>query len=239
MPDWFPPDWFPDVTAIVLATIIAITFHEAAHGYAARALGDPTAALLGRVSLNPIRHVDPVGTILVPGLLLASQLLATGRVEMMFGWAKPVPVDIRNFANPRVGMMWVAIAGPVMNFALALLAGLGIHVAMAGGEFLSAESLAWVYRFISFAILVNLVLGLFNLFPVPPLDGGRIVVGLLPFRAAMAYARLENVGLFLVIGVLFLLPLAIPAFRPMDWFIWEIVRPAYDLVLRVTGHDAP
>jgi Zn-dependent protease len=233
------PDWLPDVTAIVLATIIAITFHEAAHGYAARALGDPTAALLGRLSLNPIRHVDPVGTILVPGVLLVSQLLATGRVEMMFGWAKPVPVDVRNFANPRVGMMWVAIAGPVMNFALALLAGLLTHAVIAGDGFLSDESLRWLYRFISFAILVNLVLGLFNLFPVPPLDGGRIVVGLLPFRAAMAYARLENVGLFLVIGVLFLVPMVVPAFRPMDWFIWEIVRPAFNFTLRLTGHDAP
>lgn len=230
------PTWFPDVMAVIIATIIAITFHEAAHGYAARALGDPTAALLGRLSLNPIRHVDPVGTILVPGVLLASQLLATGRVDMMFGWAKPVPVDMRNFVNPRVGMMWVAIAGPVMNFALALLAGLAVHGLMMGEGFLSADALAWAYRFISFAILVNLVLGLFNLFPVPPLDGGRIVVGLLPFRAAMAYARLENVGLFLVIGVLFLAPLAIPGFRPMDWFLFGIVRPAFDFVLLVTGH---
>jgi len=230
------PAWFPDVVAGIIATVIAITFHEAAHGYAARALGDPTAALLGRLSLNPIRHVDAVGTILVPGVLLASQLLATGRVDMMFGWAKPVPVDVRNFANPRVGMMWVAIAGPAMNFALALLAGLAVHALVMGQEFLSADALAWAYRFISFAILVNLVLGLFNLFPVPPLDGGRIVVGLLPFRAAMAYARLEHVGLFLVIGVLFLAPLAIPEFRPMDWFIFGIVRPVFDFVLLVTGH---
>ncbi len=230
------PDWFPDVTAVVLATIIAITFHEVAHGWAARALGDPTAALLGRLSFNPLRHVDPVGTLLVPGILLVSQLMATGGVQMMFGWAKPVPVDVRNFANPRLGMMWVAIAGPAMNFALAVLAGLLIHVAVAGDAFLSAESLAWVYRFVSFAILVNLVLGLFNLIPVPPLDGGRIAVGLLPYRAAMAYARLEHAGLFLVLGVLFLLPMAIPAFRPMDWFIFEIVRPVFDFVVWLTGN---
>lgn len=232
------PDWLPDVVAVVMATVIAITFHEVAHGYAARALGDPTAALMGRLSFNPLRHVDPVGTLLVPGLLLGSQLLATGRVEMMFGWARPVPVDIRYFANPRVGMMWVAIAGPAMNFALALLAGLAVHALILGDGILSPESLRWLYRFVSFAILVNLVLGLFNLFPVPPLDGGRIVVGLLPLRAAMAYARLENVGLFLVLGLLFLVPMAIPAFRPMDWFIYEVVRPVFDLVLFVTGHGA-
>lgn len=233
------PDWLPEVIAAIIATIIAITFHEAAHGYAARALGDPTAAQLGRLSLNPIRHVDPVGTVLVPGLLLASQLLATERVDVMFGWAKPVPVDVRNFANPRVGMMWVAIAGPAMNFALALLAGLSLHAVMAGHGLLSTETLSWVSRFLQLSILINLVLGLFNLFPVPPLDGGRIVVGLLPFRAAMAYARLENVGLFLVIGVLFLAPLVIPGFRPMDWFLSEIIRPAFNFVLRAAGHDVP
>ena len=233
------PEWLPDVTAAVLATIIAITFHEVAHGWAARALGDPTAAMMGRLSFNPIRHVDPFGTLLVPGLLLATQLLTTGRVDMLFGWAKPVPVDVRNFANPRVGMMWVAIAGPAMNFVLAVLAGLLIHVAVAGGGFLSAESLSWVYRFVSFAILVNLVLGLFNLIPVPPLDGGRIAVGLLPQPLAMAYARLEHVGLFLVLGVLFLLPMAIPGFRPMDWFLWQAVRPAFDFVVWLTGNAPP
>ncbi|MCU0888129.1 MAG: site-2 protease family protein [Rubritepida sp.] len=233
------PDWLPDAAAAVLCAIIAITFHEAAHGYAARALGDPTAAILGRVSLNPLRHVDPVGTLLVPALLLGSQLLATGRVEFMFGWAKPVPVDVRNFANPRVGMMWVAIAGPVMNFALALLAGLAIHGVSAAEPFLSADSASWLYRALGLFILVNLVLGLFNLFPVPPLDGGRILVGLLPFRAAMAVARIEPAGLFLVIGVLFLLPMAIPAFQPMDWFVQQIVRPAFGFVLHATGHPFP
>lgn len=231
------PDWLPEAAAAALAVIIAITFHEAAHGYAARALGDPTAAMLGRLSLNPIRHVDPVGTLLVPAILLGSQLLATGRVDVLFGWARPVPVDIRHFANPRVGMMWVAAAGPAMNAALALLAGFAIQAVAMGEPFLSAESVEWVYRFLGLFILANLVLGLFNLFPIPPLDGGRIVVGLLPLRAAMAWARLEPAGLFLVIGVLFLLPMALPAFQPMDWFVRELVRPAFDLVLRATGHD--
>ena len=233
------PDWLPDAAAAVLCAVIAITFHEAAHGYAARALGDPTAAILGRVSLNPLRHVDPVGTLLLPAILLGSQLLATGRVDFLFVWAKPVPVDVRNFANPRVGMMWVAIAGPAMNFALALLAGLALHAAMGAAPFLWGDSASFMYRAFALFILVNLVLGLFNLLPVPPLDGGRILVGLLPLRAAMAVARIEPAGLFLVISVLFLLPMALPGFRPMDWLVADVVRPAFALVLRATGHAVP
>jgi Zn-dependent protease len=160
-------------------------------------------------------------------------------VDFLFGWAKPVPVDVRNFANPRVGMMWVAIAGPAMNFALALLAGLALHAAMGAAPFLSGDSASFMYRAFALFILVNLVLGLFNLLPVPPLDGGRILVGLLPLRAAMAVARIEPAGLFLVIGVLFLLPMALPGFRPMEWFVADLVRPAFALVLRATGHAVP
>jgi Zn-dependent protease len=225
-----------ELLAAVLASVIAITLHEAAHGYAALSLGDPTAKLMGRISLNPLRHVDPVGTLLVPGVLLVTQLLTTGRVDVMFGWAKPVPVDIRNLRNPRTGMMWVAIAGPAMNFALALIAALLIHPAELLEGFLSADSMAVVYRFLGLSILANLVLGLFNLFPIPPLDGGRIAVGLLPYRAAMAYARLERFGLLIVLGGLFLLPALIPSFQPMDFFIRELVRPAFDLVIRAAGH---
>jgi Zn-dependent protease len=215
-----------------LPVLLAITLHEVAHGWVARALGDDTAARQGRLSLNPLKHIDPIGTVLVPGVLM----LIGG---FLFGWAKPVPVDIRHFANPRVGMMWVAAAGPAMNAVLALLAGFAIHAVVMGEPFLSADSVTWVYRFLGLFILANLVLGLFNLFPIPPLDGGRIVVGLLPLRAAMGWARLEPAGLFLVIGVLFLLPMAIPAFQPMDWFVRELVRPAFNLVLRAAGHDVP
>ncbi len=224
-------DFLPELLAAVLAAVIAITFHEAAHGYAARALGDDTAARLGRLSLNPLRHVDPVGTVLVPGILLVSQLLATGRVEMMFGWAKPVPVDVGNLRDPKTGMMWIAMAGPAMNFGLAFLAALLAHLAgWADSE--------WLFRFLGLSILANLVLGLFNLIPVPPLDGGRILVGILPWRLAVQVARLERAGLFLVLGVLFLLPLLVPAFQPMDWFLREVVRPAFSLVLRAAGHDS-
>ena len=220
--------FLPELLAAVLATVIAITLHEAAHGYAALSLGDDTAERMGRLSINPLRHVDMVGTVLVPGLLLVSQLATTGRVDMMFGWAKPVPVDIRRLRDPRSGMMWVAAAGPATNFLLAFVAALLLHVAgLVGSE--------WLFRFLGFSILANLVLGLFNLFPVPPLDGGRIVVGLLPLRAALAWARLERFGLLIVIGVLFLLPMAVPAFRPMDWFVAHIVRPVFNFVLRAAG----
>lgn len=228
-------EMMPELVAAVLATVIAITLHEAAHGYAALWLGDPTAKLMGRLSLNPIRHVDPIGTLLIPGFLLVSQLLTTGRVDVMFGWAKPVPVDVRNLHNPRSGMMWVAAAGPMMNFCLAFIAALLAHPVGLTEGFLSADSMAVIYRFLGLSILANLVLGLFNLFPVPPLDGGRIVVGLLPYRAAVAYARTERFGLLLVIGVLFLLPLAVPAFQPMEAFLNWIVRPAFGFTLRAAG----
>jgi Zn-dependent protease len=127
--------------------------------------------------------------------------------------------------------MWVAAAGPATNFVLAFVAALALHAA----ELVGSE---WLFRFLGLSLLANLVLGLFNLFPVPPLDGGRIVVGLLPLRAAMAWARLERFGLLIVIGLLFLLPMAVPSFRPMDWFISAIIRPVFGFVLRAAGHGA-
>lgn len=232
-------EMWPDLLAAVIAAIIAITLHEAAHGYAAWSLGDPTAKLLGRVSLNPVRHVDPVGTLMVPGALIVIQALTLGRVDAVFGWAKPVPVDVSHFRNPRRGMMWVALAGPATNFVLAVFSAFLVHAVIAGENSLSDDSVEWLYRFLGFSILANLVLGLFNLLPIPPLDGGRIVVGVLPERLAMAYAGLERVGLLLIIAVLFLLPLAVPAFQPMSWFVQSVVRPAFSLVLRAAGIAAP
>ena len=178
------------VAVEIAAAIAAITLHEAAHGYAARALGDDTASLAGRLSLNPLRHVDRVGTILLPGFLLISQLLTIGRVAFMFGWAKPVPVNAWRFKYPRQGMALVAAAGPAMNFLLAWLAALSLYAtdAMTG----VAGDLAG--NFVDAFIVTNLVLGLFNLLPIPPLDGGRIVVGLLPAGLAMRWAKLERAG---------------------------------------------
>ena len=229
------PDWFPEAAAAVLAAVFAITFHEAAHGYAALALGDDTAKRAGRISLNPIRHVDPIGTVLVPGLMVLGQLLTIGRVEAMFGWAKPVPVDILRLRNPRMGMVLVAAAGPAINAALAFSAALLVHAVLAGEGLMGPGLLEFLLRFAALSILANLVLGLFNLLPLPPLDGGRILVGLLPRTPAIALARVEPYGLLIVIGALFLLPMAIPAWDPMTWFVRNIVAPAYGLVLSAAG----
>ena len=182
---------------IVLAaipTIIAITLHEAAHGYAALALGDDTARTQGRLSINPLRHIDRFGTLILPGLLVLGQLLTIGRVAFLFGWAKPVPVSAWRFRNPRQGMAIVAAAGPAANFVLAWVGAVAMHglrwmpgfVGEAGAEL--GETMLETF------ILANLVLGLFNLLPIPPLDGGRIVVGVLPERWAAGWARLERAG---------------------------------------------
>ncbi len=230
------PDWLPELAAAVLASVVAITLHEAAHGYAALALGDDTAKRMGRLSLNPIRHVDPVGTVLVPGVLLIGQLLTLGRVEGMFGWAKPVPVNILALRDPRRGMMLVAAAGPATNFALAWLAGLLAHPVAGLGDLLSPDSAAWVYRLLGLSILANLVLGLFNLLPVPPLDGGRILAGLLPSRLALPFMRLEPFGLLLVLGAVFVLPRLADGFDPIGWALRTVVADGFDLVLFLSFH---
>jgi len=221
-----------EILASVLAAVIAITLHEAAHGYAADALGDPTARLLGRVPLNPLRHVDPVGTLLVPGILLVSQLLTIGRVEAMFGWARPVPVDIRRLYNPRWGMMWVALAGPAMNVLRAFIAALLAHLA----GLLDGDWVALLYRSVALFMLVNLVLASFNMLPIPPLDGGRVVTALLPYALARPYAGLERYGLFIVLGLLFVLPRISPELDVMGWALRHVVAPVFSLLLRAAGH---
>jgi Zn-dependent protease len=226
-------DWLPDFAAAALAAILAITLHEAAHGYAARALGDDTAARMGRLSLNPLRHVDPVGTLLVPGLLLVSQLAVTGRVDVLFGWAKPVPVDIMALRNPRFGMVLVAAAGPAINFVLAFLAALLLHpLSGPGGDVV----LDWLQSFAVLSLIGNLVLAAFNLLPIPPLDGGRILGGLLPPAIGIPFLRLERYGLLIVLGLLFVLPMAVPGTDPMRWLVSTVVRPVAALILTLAGH---
>ena len=231
------PAWLPELLASILASVVAITLHEAAHGYAALGLGDDTARRHGRLSLNPLRHVDRVGTILVPAVLLLGQLLTLGRVEFMFGWAKPVPVNIMALRNPRFGMLLVAAAGPAMNFVLALLFALLAHPLGWLAESLSAESLSFGYRAIGLCILANLVLGLFNLLPIPPLDGGRIAAALLPGRLAGDFLRLERFGILIVLLGVFILPRVTEGFDPVGWGLRTIVTGAFDLVLRLTGNS--
>jgi Zn-dependent protease len=184
-------------TVWALPVIIAVTFHEAAHGFVAHLLGDDTAWRLGRVSFNPLRHVDPFGTILLPGILL---LL---RSPFIFGYAKPVPVNFRALRWPRRGMVLVAAAGPTMNIALAVAAALSFHIV----DYFPTTTVQWLAENLKNALIINVVLAVFNLFPLPPLDGGRILVGILPKAAAAPVARLEPYGLVILIGLLILLPL--------------------------------
>jgi Zn-dependent protease len=225
------------IALAVIPIVLAITLHEAAHGYAALAMGDDTAKRAGRLSLNPLAHVDRVGTILLPGFLLIVQLLTFHRVMFMFGWAKPVPVAAWRFRHPRQGMMVVAAAGPAMNFFLAWLGALLAYAL----SYLPDAGVELAAQFIEDFILVNLVLGLFNLLPIPPLDGGRIVVGLLPPPLAQAWARLERFGIVLVLLVVFLLPRLLAdfgiAFDPFSAALNTVLPWAFRVVLMLAGHD--
>ena len=179
------------VAIYALPVLFAITVHEAAHGYVARHLGDNTAYLQGRVTLNPVKHIDPIGTIAMPLLLY----FATSGA-FLFGYAKPVPVDFNALRNPKRDMVWVALAGPASNFAQAIFWALMLVVMAA----INVEEPFFV-KMAQAGILVNLVMWAFNLFPLPPLDGGRILVGLLPWKQAQMVSRIEPWGFFIVMGL--------------------------------------
>ena len=179
------------VALYALPVIFSITLHEAAHAYAARYFGDPTAWTLGRVTLNPMKHIDPMGTIVLPLVLY----FATSGA-FLFGYAKPVPVNFGRLRNPKRDMVWVALAGPGVNFVQALVWGVALYVLQGAGV-----TEPCLIKMCQGGVLVNVVMCVFNLFPIPPLDGGRILVGLLPLRHAVVVSRIEPWGFYIVMAL--------------------------------------
>lgn len=213
------------IATIAIPMILAIVFHEVAHGWMARALGDPTAAEAKRLSLNPLRHVDPFGTIILPGLLAI-----TG--APVFGWAKPVPVNFRRLRNLRWGMVAVAAAGPGVNFIMAAFAAIaiGLLVRVTDGSVEPGPPVLFLAENLQNFLMVNLFLGTFNLLPIPPFDGSRIVMGILPAPFARVYGKIEPFGLIVVFAILVILPYLLPELRlidrvvlpPVEWMVDQL-----------------
>jgi Zn-dependent protease len=218
------------ISVWVLPLVIAITFHEAAHGFVAHHFGDNTAWQLGRVSFNPLRHIDPFGTLVMPAILLMAQS------PFLFGYAKPVPVNFRALRSPKTDMVWVALAGPATNIALALVAAAAFHAV----EFLPPNAAQWVADNLKNAVVINVILAVFNMLPIPPLDGGRVAVGLLPKPLALPLSRLEPYGMLILIGFLILLPLAGSQLGLNLDVISSILRSStgylIQLILTITGN---
>ncbi|MBI1907166.1 MAG: site-2 protease family protein [Rhodocyclales bacterium] len=210
-----------------LPVLLAITLHEAAHGYVARHFGDPTAHLAGRITLNPFKHIDPIGTVLVPAGILAMSILFNGS-GILFGWAKPVPVDFGRLRNPKRDMLWVAAAGPFMNFLMAfawaalfkVVHGMPVH-----------EYSLPMLHMANAGIQINLVLMCLNLLPIPPLDGGRIVVSLLPNRYAWHFSRIEPYGF----PILLVLLLGLQSLGHLGSVVWLLISPFRLLIATIFG----
>lgn len=218
------------VSVWAIPVLLAVTLHEAAHGWAAWRLGDDTAYRLGRVTFNPFRHIDPFGTILLPIMLL----LASGG-RMMFGFAKPVPVNFRGLTRPRRDMVLVAIAGPAINLALAVVAAALLHTV----PLTSGALREWYGLNLQAAVWINLLLAVFNMLPLPPLDGGRVAVGLLPWRLAVRLARLERAGIPIILAVVFVVPWIGDALgMDLNVFWWLVGMPTSFLeavIFRLVG----
>ncbi|MDE3060267.1 MAG: site-2 protease family protein [Pseudomonadota bacterium] len=214
------PDWLFDASAWVIPVVLAVTLHEAAHGWMAERFGDHTARAMGRISFNPLRHIDRFGTIILPALLL---LL---RSPVLFGYARPVPVNFRNLTPPRLGMFMVAMAGPGTNVLLALISGLLLHLEAV----MTPEQAPWLFLNLYRSLMINCVLAVFNLIPILPLDGGRVVASLLSGGLRRAFDRLERYGIVIV-----LLGLLVPPLLGFDLAQHVIGRPATWLLEQVMG----
>ena len=217
------------ISTWIIPVLISVTMHEAAHGYAANLLGDDTAKKLGRVTLNPFKHIDRFGTVILPLLLILI------KSPFIFGWAKPVPVMFHRLKNPLRDMVIVAIAGPLTNIALAIISASILSMM----QNLSLLDNLWLVRTLINFIFINIILAVFNMIPIPPLDGGRVAVGLLPKYFSYQLAKLERYGLFIIIGALFILPLlgkqiGIPL-EPIHWFIQYVSNFLLTIISFLTG----
>ena len=221
-----------EVSTLVVPVVVAVTFHEAAHGFVAYRLGDDTAWRAGRVTFNPFKHIDLFGTIILPAVLLLS---SSGR--FMLGYAKPVPVNFRRLNHPRQDMVWVAVAGPATNVLLAIVSSLLLH----GVGLVPASSAEWVATNLWNSVQFNALICVFNMLPLPPLDGGRVAVGLLPNALALPLARLERYGMLILLLFLFVIPFVGEKIgvnlNVLSWVIGGPADSLYRFVLAITGQS--